>query len=780
MEVNNQSILPSTPYQGNSSAPINVGEVGSAVIKERTGSDEAKVMLKGQEIMVKFDGPIPSDNRVLVEVKQQNDNGQFVLKPLSNGPSSASTQTVNDLLKKAGFDPSTQPELKEAVKLILSKGGSISKDSLTSLQDFLKNDIGAFSEKLDTIKIMQQKHIEFTKQQLHAVNTALHGEKLIDSLSKIVDGSLNISTGETGLQGKETVSILEKAMIQMKTNPEKILALLDPVNDQQLMAEIKKALQIQVAGKDQILQALSNSSLKESLQQEPDLEGMINQLEANNLSSTLTNVIQNAQKLEKIGGDRLENALQQVFLDEEVPENHSNSAIQDTLKSIQKEPSMEKVLAGVQTFVNENSTLDVNGVQTAFEKASQLANAGREIAARKELATAIQQLKQNDTDPQKQTLSKTEQYLINEAVQSLQLDSKNILVTQITKKLSQMAIDFKQVKREMSQNLDSVSKLIEGNKPGSVAPVKQMLDATIHKLDQTILKGDFMLYTDMATEKKMLTASTRLAEAKTQLNKGNIDEANQIVREVKDVVDKLMFKPSDNRVKHFISEQNLLSPKGMIEKAIRPFPDPDSGARRVFETVKALGLTHESDSAKSLIDKQEVPQNLKSVLLQMINDDSTQSKAPLQQALANITGQQLLNKQDPSGAQNLFMHIPILLNKQVANVKVFVNSQKKNDKIDWENCSLYFVLETKKLGDVGISISAVNRNLSITFKNNQTSFQQTAEPLMDTAKERLNEIGYHVSSLQFKPLNLDTHIGNEENRATSTATFTEKGYDFTI
>jgi hypothetical protein len=124
------------------------------------------------------------------------------------------------------------------------------------------------------------------------------------------------------------------------------------------------------------------------------------------------------------------------------------------------------------------------------------------------------------------------------------------------------------------------------------------------------------------------------------------------------------------------------------------------------------------------------------------------------------------------------MQLPILLNKQVENVKVYVNSQKKGEKIDWENCNLTFLLETKKLGAVGITISAVNRNLSITFKNNLDDLQAKIQPLTDVTKEHLQEIGYQVGAIQIRPLS--EKQTTEEKAVPMRAAFTEKGYDFTI
>ncbi|MCQ6278700.1 hypothetical protein [Bacillus sp. EB600] len=789
MEVNNRSMISKYMVPDQATSPIKVGDIIPVMIKERSGNNVAKVLLKGQELTVSFDGQLPAEDRASVQVTNQSENGQFTVKPLSTPIVSTSTQTVDDVLRKFGFDPGVNPGLKEATTKILSGGGNISKDSLENIQDFLKNDTGSITEKLKTIKVMEQKNLEFTQQQLHSVNVALNGTSLTDTLTNLVGGPIEISA----IQESKSQSALEQAIAQVNSGSdqsnilEKVLASLDPVKDVQTIADIKKALQIQQAGNERILQALPESDIKEAVQKETNFAQIIQILKTQHLPQNVEAAIKDALKLEKIGAARLEAALKGIT-DGETPEDPSSSAIKEMINLIQKEPSLANVLDGIQRLLEADSStnIDLSGLKSALEKATQLSGQGRELAARKELALAVQHLQENNPSLQiaadDTNISKAEQYFINEAIQSLQLDSKNILVTQITKKLSQLAIDFKQMRQEISRNLDSATRLMEANKQGSAVLAKQILESAINKLDQSILKSDILLYTDMSTEKKLLTASSRLAEARSLLSKGNVVEANQIVKEVKNSVDQLMFKPSDSRVKHFVSEQDLLSPKAMLEKAIRPFPDQTSGARSVFETVKGLGLTHEADSAKALIHKEEPPANVKSLLLQLLETNDGQSKQPVEQALSAITGQQLLNKPDSSGVQNLFMQLPILLNKQVENVKVYVNSQKKGEKIDWENCNLTFLLETKKLGEVGIAISVVNRNLSITFKNNKEELQAAIKPLTEVTKDHLEEIGYHVGGIQFKPLIEDnaSEKAKAEKSTPITAAFTEKGYDFTI
>ena len=65
-----------------------------------------------------------------------------------------------------------------------------------------------------------------------------------------------------------------------------------------------------------------------------------------------------------------------------------------------------------------------------------------------------------------------------------------------------------------------------------------------------------MLFTDMKTEKQLLQASTQLAEAKKLLSKGNHAEASKIVQEVKNMMDKIIFKPSEQKIIHYVKGEN--------------------------------------------------------------------------------------------------------------------------------------------------------------------------------------------------------------------------------
>ena len=125
-----------------------------------------------------------------------------------------------------------------------------------------------------------------------------------------------------------------------------------------------------------------------------------------------------------------------------------------------------------------------------------------------------------------------------------------------------------------------------------------------------------------------------------------------------------------------------------------------------------------------------------------------------EQALTNLTGQQLLSKSDGNGTlQSMFFNLPLLLGGKPEDLQVFINSKNEGQQVEWENCNIYFLLETKKLGDVGILLNSTDRNLSITIKNDLPGFKEKIEPLASLTKEKLQEVGYSVSSINFTRMN---------------------------
>ena len=221
--------------------------------------------------------------------------------------------------------------------------------------------------------------------------------------------------------------------------------------------------------------------------------------------------------------------------------------------------------------------------------------------------------------------------------------------------------------------------------------------------------------------------------------------------------------------------------------------------RAMYDMVRSLGLNHESDVANSLVfhkndgaSQQELQQqNLKSILMKLTQGEEVNQKLAQQaeQALTNITGQQLLSKSDGNGTlQSMFFNLPLMLGEKPENLQVFINSKNEGEQVQWENCNLYFLLETRKLGEVGILLNSTDRNLSITIKNDLPGFKEKMEPIAQMTKEKLQEVGYNVSSINFakmnpvhKQNNSHEEVKNELNGVRQTRqNFYEKGLNFTI
>ncbi|MCJ8007587.1 hypothetical protein ACFFF5_15560 [Lederbergia wuyishanensis] len=451
-------------------------------------------------------------------------------------------------------------------------------------------------------------------------------------------------------------------------------------------------------------------------------------------------------------------------------------ALQEALKQVKTSPNLSMVL---QFMKGKQELLET--VHHAVERAEQLHASGRELAARQELATALINFVENEP-PEKE--AEFAYRISNEIIATIPVQSRDLIVTTITKKLSQAAIDFKNIKRDITNTLRVAENLIKQ----APVQVRQPLEAVIKQLDNAILKSDFMLYTDMGTEKKLMQASSQLHEARKLLGKGEFSKASEIVHQVRDTVDKLIFQPSDQRVKHFVSKELLNLERQPLEKEIlRAFNEPyqtlrqEPGARHALEYIRRLGITYDSDIAHRLVSGDgsgtDAEASLKNSLLRLIQAEGNNPR--VEQALNNLTGQQLMSKTDNSGLQTMLFTLPIILRDQLENVKVFLKSNQSKQKIDWENCSLYFLLETKRMGDVGIQLTSIDKTLSVTVKNDRLDFQNKMEPLVKTAKGRLEDIGYKIGTIQFSRLT-PTEKTEERKEQSKNPSFTERGYDFSV
>ncbi|WP_232722030.1 MULTISPECIES: hypothetical protein [unclassified Geobacillus] len=478
------------------------------------------------------------------------------------------------------------------------------------------------------------------------------------------------------------------------------------------------------------------------------------------------------------------------------PIEQLREAMRRAIKSLQQEPHLEKALDAVGADIAEALRTHPHWEQAwadSSASARTLMEKGRELAARQTVLKTLNEIEASlPSVPTDRSLDVDS--LFDGAWQAaLSLESKQFFVQTVTKKMAQAALDFKTVKRDVMRQLETVAQVAENKSPAARLQATSMLEMAIKQLDNAILKSDIMLFTDMVMEKQLMKASSALAEAKKRLRQGDAAGARNIVNEVKNMLANIVFKPSEAKVKHFVrmqGETTADSSKAFLEQVNQVMQPPVDGpsARHVFDTIRRLGLMHEYEAAERLVlkgnEEESALPNIKEVLLRLAQSGNESVARQAEQALTNLTGQQLLNKWDGMmGWQSFFFTLPLLWQHEVRNVNVYVNARQDGERIDWENCQLYFLLETKKLGDLGILLQANERNLSITLRNDRDDFAQKAAPFIEMAKKRLEEIGYHVKAINVDKLTNETKREEEEKRAPSIrpyGSFTERGYNFTI
>lgn len=739
-------------------------------------------------------------------------------KAVSSNPTTASTikteqpstqvkstdKQLSELLQRNREFVEKAPNLKQAIEKVRAE---IVKNPAIDRELAQKVEKAAFeAEKLQSIG----------KERLtQALNQAENGLKQIEAhqqqqqtQSKQEQHITEQPTSETVKQVKELVQSeqeLQKALEKVRnliSNNKNI----DPEIIRNIKQMANQANQLEQAGRERITKVLEQ------------VENAIKQLESNSGTPTQS---QNQEQLINIIKKNTDAPEIKAPAIEKLP----SEIIKQALTQIQKEPNLERVLNKIRQEISSSPNLDLKAVEKiekAIEQSSQLLDKGRELGARQQITDTLTEIEQElfktepkpITEQQKATQDAMKQIDLNEQLQTLPLQSKNILVTKVTQKLAQATHDFRELKREITRNLDSIERLTNLFKKNAYPQAKQILQTTINKLDNAILKSDMMLFTDMKTEKQLMLASTQLAEAKKLLAKGNHEEAAKIVHEIKTLIDKINFKPSEQKVMHFVSKESMnLEQRSPSQQLLHHFDETarshvrqEPSARQMYEMVRSLGLNHDSDLAKSLVfqkggeaafqqgqDQQNhEKQNIKAALLKLTqtggDEAATKIAKQAEQALNNLTGQQLLSKSDSGNSlQSMIFNLPLLLGERPENLQVFVNSKNEGQQVDWENCNLYFLIETRRLGDVGIMLSTTERNLTITIKNDKPGFKQKMEPIAAFTKEKLQEIGYNVNSINFtrmSPVNSQPvqqqDASNIQETANMRPVFTEKGMDFKI
>ncbi len=373
---------------------------------------------------------------------------------------------------------------------------------------------------------------------------------------------------------------------------------------------------------------------------------------------------------------------------------------------------------------------------------------------------------------------------------------KLYVVESVTIKMQAVAVEFKSAQREMIQTMENA---LSEEKPLTSDQIRDVLNSVINKLDDVLMKSDVPLYTSMSMEKNLLKMSSDLQEARQKLVKGDIVGAKNIVKTVHGKLDAAVFKPSERKVQGFALKQSeaFLQEKELMN--VQSYKQEGVSARNVLELFRSLGLNHEYEVSeklsqlKTLEKEMKLDGNLKEVLYKLEQDEKQENKTveTIEKSLNNLNGQQLLNKQgQKNNQQTMFFNIPVVNEQEVKNMKLYVNSRDANNRLDWENCSLYFVVDLKSYGPTGIKVDIKDRGVSFTVKNDNEHLKDVVEPLIEKLGSVLEEVGLKEKDVNFVPLDEHKKFGRNmlkeqpkqevTKQRVSAYEDPKKGFDFKI
>ncbi|MDQ0299549.1 nucleotide-binding universal stress UspA family protein [Salibacterium salarium] len=849
--VNTNSILKNLGIQQPSATMTN-----AAKVMLDTGSPLTKFSAESMQRFI--DSSNGTNEQKLNTIKTAATKGVDIndsnLKNIHEGLNSkSSVDFINDLSSKSESSSKTgNAALDGAVKKAIKAAEADSSQSLKeAVQDVRKrlNDGGSVEEATKAIKNRVMNHPDLSKEDAAKIEKAVkEAEHLTSTGKERLDRALQSVVSKE--KANHSRADVEKALQQLRSQlnsggaaEKSVQQVREALTSANVDKESAKAIENQLkeveqllkqgdrsAARNQLDRMLTQSSSSSSSSSKPsDLVQIINQIRNNGGSTEaiqqqikqllhasgvngedeqrILKLVKQLDQLDQAGKQRLMNTLTQAMNEKAAVANQGSQAsnVQNMISSLQNqlhtEPNVETLINQIQKQLPASLPENVQkSAAEQMEKANTLLNEGKEMAARQTVQQSLQEL--SDVLSKNGAVSASAaQYNANEQIQtSPPFETKQMLETRITDRILKVTDEFKQVRQNTVKQLQQAEKIINQQ---SAPQAKQVLEATIKQMDRAILRSDFMLFTDMKTERKMMQASSQLAEAKQLLSKGQTSAALNIVKEVQRSMEQLDFKPSEEKVKNVITREATSSADKGVKAASQQVTDQartvtqDPSSRQVFELVRSLGLNRESEIGQMFASSGKEQQgqsgsqqqNMKEALLQLLKteDEGSRMQQKANQSVSNLTGQQLMSKSEQgNNMQHLLFNLPVPMKDKHEQLQVYVQSRQEVDQLDWENCNLYFLIDTPTLGETGIMVQSTERQLSITLKNDDPDFKEMMEPLVDQTTEAISEIGYNINDINYQPMSANAETVEEideiqeETEQGFLPFYTEKGFDYKI
>ncbi|QKS70992.1 hypothetical protein FLK61_30195 [Paenalkalicoccus suaedae] len=798
------------------SQPIREGETARAQITSRISDREAMVMIRGQEVKATFEGRVPDRSVIHVEVQGKTDDGIRVKEVTrqTGQDRQAGVPTAQDarsVLRDLGIKEPSREMLAHTDKL-MQRGVTLTRDTARELLSYVNSEKGTERERAQTITMLAHKRLEPTASQIRSVHEALHHSsyksQITQAQGRETPSREQVEREIRNIQDRVTMGRpVTKEVQAVKERIQTLPVQADRQEMSRVLSKVEEAVNRQVesqpATSNRSSEAVASRQVlttKEqtaeavrqviaAMQSGTNVRAAIEQLQATvqsdeALSKEVNQALRSMLTLQAKQGKEVAVASMRDLLVSLSP-MPTKETMQTMTELLTKEPNIKEAIRAVSEQMTSMPREIAQKWDDAVRAATTKLDAGRELGARQILTDSLQQLSQTLLDPAQARMAELEQFVKNDVLSPLSLQSKQLLITEVTERLALATDQFKAFQRDVVNQLQRVEQLVAQFKQQALPQAKPMLENVIKQLDRAITKSDWLLHANMKQERQLLGASAKLNEAHKLLSRGNMAEATAIVKEVKRTLQEIRFQPTKERVQHVVqnmeTKANVHRPSQQLDYVARTLTYNDHSPRQVLDGIRGLGLNRESELAQQLVNGKPITESqqrdLKSLLMKLGGDE--EGKA--QQTMQNLTGQQLLSKQETTPSQQMHVfHLPMQLKGELEDLQVFVNSRNNGEEVDWENCQLYFHIETKGLGPLGIALHVADRNLQVTLKNDTEGFGAKVEPLTEKYLEQLKEVGYNVSGVTTKALTEAQQSEQVEANERLAPIMTEKGFDYKI
>jgi hypothetical protein len=687
---------------------LKVGEVVKGMVFKLLSDTDAIINIGGVQVTAKLETPLKQGEVTLLQVQPQNSSGQVVLKPLGASVVQIAEGSLAEVLKNVGLPDS--PINRQIIQTMHQSGVALSKENVQAFAQ-LQSQIPASvaqEEWIPSAVVAFQKGIPLTSETVTAVRQAITGPAFHETLKQLDAQMTKLLTDHPTLSAstKSAIDIFKGVVALVKEASSELV----PQAASQLSdSEVENLLTITAGtGRQQ------NTTPADS---------------AGGRSSALNN-----QLGSKALGTPASNASDGVNppATAPAPSNGSTASVRASGTPLQGNPAAAAP-AVTEAALSEAAEDGLNA-NAASVRASAAPLQGNQPAASLSVPTSV----------------------LNEAADGLNADAAKSVVPNAEQQASPSApktvAGQSQVQPPLtsSAQLTNASHITGGSETTAKAAIPQSIPTSSipGAPSPSTASTDPLLKVSPTVIDNKQTDDHNSAAVQPRESASRTDHSQSAARE-----GPASALDSANNEEHWISK--LIKAVG-VEHENTIFKLPERMA--LDGQLQSKGGLLDADiqaSNNPLQEQMKSVDTLKSALLMLVQSDDTPSslKETVQQAIQQITGQQLLlNTDRTSMFSNITLFIPLINANGEQTAAIHIQSRKgARGEIDANNCHLVFDLRMKALGDTMIDVQVVDRIVSLRVLNDQPFIEQLLESHREEITASLSKIGYKFISLKCSP-----------------------------